>query len=89
MNAVQHSPCAKSAAMGGAQRSLRHHKRLQRSEVDGPARMAARQVYINNLTINFQYSIMRGERTIDGQSEEGEHIYMYMFNNQYSIIPQR
>ena len=35
MNAVQHSPCAKSAARGGAQRSLRHHRRLQRSEVDG------------------------------------------------------
>ena len=46
MNAVQHSPCAKSAARGGAQRSLRHHRRLQRSEVDGPARLAARQVYI-------------------------------------------
>ena len=45
MNAVQHSPCAKSAARGGAQRSLRHHRRLQRSEVDGPARLAARQVY--------------------------------------------
>ena len=44
MNAVQHSPCAKSAARGGAQRSLRHHRRLQRSEVDGPARIAARQV---------------------------------------------
>ena len=45
MNVVQHSPCAKSAARGGAQRSLRHHRRLQRSEVDGPARIAARQVY--------------------------------------------
>ena len=44
MNAVQHSPCAESAARGGAQRSLRHHRRLQRSEVDGPARFAARQV---------------------------------------------
>ena len=43
-NAVQHSPCAKSAARGGAQRSLHHHRRLQRSEVDGPARIAARQV---------------------------------------------
>ena len=31
MNAVQHSPCAESAARGGAQRSLRHHRRLQRS----------------------------------------------------------
>ena len=31
VNAVQHSPCAKSAARGGAQRSLRHHRRLQRS----------------------------------------------------------
>ena len=41
MNAVQHSPCAKSAARGGAQRSLRHHRRLQRSEVDGPARSCA------------------------------------------------
>ena len=41
MNAVQHSRCAKSAARGGAQRSLRHHRRLQRSEVDGPARIAA------------------------------------------------
>ena len=46
MNAVQHSPCAKSASRGGAQRSLRHHRRLQRSEVEGPARLAARQVYI-------------------------------------------
>ena len=45
MSAVQHSPCAKSAARGGAQRSLRHYRRLQRSEVDGPARIAARQVY--------------------------------------------
>ena len=45
MNAVQHSPCAKSAPRGGAQRSLRHHRRLQRSEIDGPARLAARQVY--------------------------------------------
>ena len=45
MDAVQHSPCAKSAARGGAQRSLGHHRRLQRSEVDGPARIAARQVY--------------------------------------------
>ena len=44
MNAVHHSPCAKSAARGGAQRSLHHHRRLQRSEVDGPARIAARQV---------------------------------------------
>ena len=31
MNAVQHSPCANSAARGGVQRSLRHHRRLQRS----------------------------------------------------------
>ena len=45
MNSVQHSPCAKSAASGGAQWRLRHHRRLQRSEIDGPARFAARQVY--------------------------------------------
>ena len=31
MNAVQHSLCAKSAARGGVQRSLRHHRWLQRS----------------------------------------------------------
>ena len=51
MNAVQHSPCAKGAARGGAQRSLRHHRRLQRSEVDGPARIAARQVYTRQRTL--------------------------------------
>ena len=46
MNAVRHSPCANRAARGGAQRSLRHHRWLQRSEVDGPVRIASRQVYI-------------------------------------------
>ena len=38
-------PVRKERSKGGAQRSLRHHRRLQRSEVDGPARIAARQVY--------------------------------------------
>ena len=46
MNAVQHSPCAKSAARGGAQRSLRHHRRLQRSEVDGLRALLRDKFYI-------------------------------------------
>ena len=31
---------------------MRHHRRLQRSEVDGPARIAARQVY-NSVRVCF------------------------------------
>ena len=67
MNAVQHSPCAKSAARGGAQRSLRHHRRLQRSEVDGTARIAARQV-LHRLLL--QKSTSPGEDSDTGKEKQ-------------------
>ena len=71
MNAVQHSPFAKSAARGGAQRSLRHHRRLQRSEVDGPARFAARQ----------DYTFEKGET----KSEKGETKHANQFLARESV----